>query len=73
MRSTAVHVHGAEEEIFYVLSGSGLLWQGGKSCEVREGDCIAHLARTDAHTLRSGDGGLDVLAFGTRVPVGVAA
>ncbi len=28
-RSTPVHVHGAEEEIFFILGGRGLLWQGG--------------------------------------------
>ena len=68
-RSTPAHVHGAEEEIFYVLAGSGLLWQGGATCEVREGDCIVHVAETEAHTLRAGQEGLDVLAFGMRVPV----
>ena len=71
MRSSAVHAHGAEEEIFFVLGGSGLLWEGGKTCEVGEGDCIVHLAGGKAHTLRAGDDGLDVLAFGTRVPVGL--
>ena len=34
--------------------------------EVRPGDCIVHRVR-EAHTLRAGDDGLDVLAFGTRV------
>jgi uncharacterized cupin superfamily protein len=33
-RSTPVHVHGAEEEMFWVLGGSGLLWQDGATCEV---------------------------------------
>ena len=71
MRTTALHVHGAEEEIFYVLGGSGLLYQGGAACEVGPGDCIVHLPRTDPHTLRGGPKGLDVLVFGTRVPVEV--
>ncbi len=63
------HLHGAEEEIFYVLSGSGLSWQDGETFEVRAGDCIVHVANTKAHTLRGGDDGLDVLVFGQRVPV----
>ena len=71
MRSSAAHAHGAEEEIFFVLGGSGRLWEGGKVCEVRKEDCIVHLAGGKAHTLRAGDDGLDVLAFGTRVPVGI--
>lgn len=66
-----MHVHGAEEEIFYVLGGSGLLWQDGKTCEVGAGDCIVHLADGAAHTLSAGPDGLDVLAFGMRVPVEV--
>ncbi len=68
-RSTPPHAHGAEEEIFYVLGGSGLLWQDGAVCEVGPGDCIVHGAEGAAHTLRGGDGGLDVLAFGTRVMI----
>ncbi len=63
------HLHGAEEEIFYVLSGSGLSWQDGETFEVRAGDCIVHVANTKAHTLRAGEDGLDVLAFGQRVAV----
>jgi uncharacterized cupin superfamily protein len=47
-----------------VLGGSGLSWQDGTVYEVREGDCIVHRARAEAHTLRGGDDGLDVLAFG---------
>ena len=66
------HLHGAEEEIFYVLSGSGLSWQDGETFEVRAGDCIVHVANTKAHTLRGGDDGLDVLVFGQRVPVELA-
>jgi uncharacterized cupin superfamily protein len=66
--STPAHQHDAEEEIFYVLAGSGLSWQDGEVFEVRPGDCIVHLARGPAHTLRAGPDGLDVLAFGMRVP-----
>ncbi len=69
MRTTALHVHGAEEEIFFVLGGSGILYHGDAACEVGAGDCMVHLPEKEAHTLRGGPGGLDVLAFGTRVPV----
>lgn len=65
-RPTPPHAHGAEEEIFYVLAGSGLLWQDGEVCEVSAGDCIVHLADEEAHTLKAGSDGLDVLAFGMR-------
>ncbi|HET8653110.1 MAG TPA: cupin domain-containing protein [Gaiellaceae bacterium] len=62
--STPAHVE--DEEVFFVLGGSGLSWQDGKVYEVREGDCIVHRARKEAHTLRGGDTGLDVLVFGRR-------
>ncbi|HSS73434.1 MAG TPA: cupin domain-containing protein [Gaiellaceae bacterium] len=70
-RSSPVHAELAEEEIFYVLRGSGILWQddgsGPATCEVREGDTIVHVAAMEYHTLVAGDDGLDVLAFGQRV------
>ncbi len=69
MLSTPPHSHARAEEIFFVLSGSGLSWQDGAVCEVREGDTLVHLADHEEHTLRAGPGGLDVLAFGTRHPV----
>src|SRR6266545_3505633 len=67
-RSTPLHVENEEEEIFYVLRGSGLSWQReGKAdvtYEVRAGDCLIHLGGEEAHTLVAGPDGLDVLAFG---------
>ena len=69
-RSTPAHVELAEEEIFYVLAGSGLSWQNGETYEVGPGDCLVHPVRAQAHTLRSGSDGLDVLAFGMRVDPG---
>ncbi len=63
--STPAHEHGREEEIFYVLTGSGLSWQGGRTAEIGAGDCIVYLPRRGAHTLHAIDG-LDVLAFGPR-------
>ena len=66
-RSTPLHTE-TDEEIFFVLSGSGLSWQrdGDEDAtfEIRAGDCLVHLAAREAHTLVAGEGGLDVLAFG---------
>jgi uncharacterized cupin superfamily protein len=62
-RSTPVHVH------FWVLAGSGLLWQDGATASVGPGDTIVHLPGRGTHTLVAGESGLDVLAFGTRVPL----
>jgi uncharacterized cupin superfamily protein len=66
--STPPHSHGASEEVFFVLGGSGLSWQDERVYEVRAGDCIVHLADHEEHTLRAGDDGLDVLVYGTRHP-----
>jgi uncharacterized cupin superfamily protein len=70
MWSTPLHLEGAEEEIFYVLGGSGVSVQSDGddtlAHEVREGDCLVHLPLENAHTLPAGADGLDVLAFGQR-------
>ena len=66
--STPAHEHGREEEIFFVLGGAGISWQGGETSEVRAGDCIVYHARRGAHTLHAFNDGLDVLAFGPRRP-----
>lgn len=66
--ATPPHSHGASEEIFFVLAGSGLSWQDEEVAEVRAGDCIVHVADRHEHTLRGGPDGLDVLVFGTRHP-----
>ena len=65
-RSTPAHVHLGEEEIFFVLEGSGLAWLDGTTFEVRAGDCLVHRPSAEAHTLVAGGSGLDVLAFGDR-------
>jgi uncharacterized cupin superfamily protein len=69
--ATPLHLEGAEEEIFWVLAGSGVSVQWEEEdapvgYEVRSGDCIVHLALRNAHTLQAGPDGLDVLAFGER-------
>jgi uncharacterized cupin superfamily protein len=63
---TPAHVHGEAEEIFYVIDGSGLTWMDGKAYEIRTGDCIVYKNFHESHTVRAGDTGLDVLAFGAR-------
>lgn len=65
-RTTPVHMEGADEEIFYVLGGSGLSWQDGKTYEIGAGDVIVHRRREEAHTVIAGPEGIDVLAYGTR-------
>jgi uncharacterized cupin superfamily protein len=74
--STPAHVEHGEEEIFWVLAGSGLSWQdagdGPTTHAVGPGDCLVHQTLAEAHTLHAGEDGLDVLAFGQRVVSGGA-
>jgi len=65
-RSSPVHLELDEEEIFFVLGGSGLSWQDDETYEVGPGDCIVHRVAEEEHTLIAGPDGLDVLAFGER-------
>ena len=68
--STPLHLEGSEEEIFFVLYGTGVSVQRVGEDElafpVRPGDCLVHLALVHAHTLQAGHDGLEVLAFGQR-------
>ena len=66
---TPPHSHGHSEEIYYVLDGSGLLWQDEAVCEVGAGDTIVQVADHFEHTFRAGPEGLEYLVFGTRHPV----
>lgn len=75
--ATPLHLECSEEEIFYVLSGSGvsLQWDGEQTeaFAVGTGDCLVHLALSHAHTIQGGPEGIDVLAFGERhYPMGSA-
>jgi len=72
-RSTPLHVHVDEEEIFFVLAGSGRSWQGDAMHAVRAGDAIVHLADESPHTLIADDGDapLDVLAYASGSPTGL--
>jgi len=72
-RSTPLHVHVDEEEIFFVLAGSGRSWQGDAVHAVRAGDAIVHLADESPHTLIADDGDapLDVLAYASGSSTGL--
>jgi len=63
-RPGPVHQHGSEEEIFFVLSGSGLAWIDGAVHEIGAGDTLVYLASGPEHTVIAGPEGLSVLAYG---------
>ena len=65
---TPPHSHGASEEIYFVLSGSGLAWQDGEVHEVRPLDCVIQTADHFEHTFVAGPDGLEFLVYGTRHP-----
>ena len=80
------HAHSAEEEVFVILDGEGVLelWgqpragemprsQPEETHEVRHGHVISRPAATRvAHCLRAGPQGLVYLAYGTREPNDIA-
>jgi uncharacterized cupin superfamily protein len=63
-RPGPVHQHASEEEIFFVLEGSGLAWVDGAVHEIGPGDTLVYLAGGPLHTVIAGDDGLSVLAYG---------
>jgi len=63
---TPPHSHGAAEELYFVLGGSGLAWQDGDVHEVRPLDCVIQRANELEHTFVAGPDGLEYLVFGTR-------
>jgi uncharacterized cupin superfamily protein len=65
---TPPHSHGASEELYFVLAGSGLAWQDGEVHEVRPLDCVIHRPDEMEHTFVAGPEGLEYLVFGTRHP-----
>ena len=67
MWSTPAHIHGRAEEIFFVLGGSGLLWQEGANFDIGASDCFVFLGGMGPHTLKAGPDGLDVLAFSENI------
>jgi uncharacterized cupin superfamily protein len=72
-RQMPVHVHGDEEEIFFVLSGDGLGYElegqdpDGEAVTYRvtAGDTIVHRPDARPHTFLAGDNGLELIAFGS--------
>ncbi len=75
--STPLHVEGSDEEIFFVLGGSGLSYERRgdeeRAHRIRVNDCVVYPAVTVAHTVQAGEDGLDVLAFGMRTYLDGAA
>ena len=63
---TPPHSHGASEEAFFVLAGSGLAWQDGEVHEVGPRDCVVHRADEHEHTFVAGPDGLEYIVYGTR-------
>jgi uncharacterized cupin superfamily protein len=68
MLPTPPHSHGASEEIYFVLAGSGLAWQDEAVHEVAAGDCVVQRADLLEHTFKAGPDGLEYLVYGTRHP-----
>jgi uncharacterized cupin superfamily protein len=66
-QSTPVHAHFGDEELFYVLRGTGWSWQENGVYEIGEGDVVLHPHGGPAHTVVAGEDGIDVLAFGDNV------
>ena len=68
-----LHCHSAEEELFVVLDGDGVLLLGDDEVQVRRGHVISRPPGTRiAHAFRAGDGGMTVLMYGTREPNDIA-
>ena len=70
-QSNPAHVHDAEEELCFVVAGSGLSWQDGTTYEIRAGDALLHRPRGAAHCLVAGDEGMTAFVFGERRPAEV--
>jgi uncharacterized cupin superfamily protein len=68
--SAPPHCHSAEEELFVVLEGDGTLLIGEtEEHAVSPGHAVCRLPGTGvAHTFRAGEGGMTLLAYGTREP-----
>jgi uncharacterized cupin superfamily protein len=65
---TPPHSHGASEELYFVLAGSGLAWQDGQVHEVRPLDCVIQRPDEMEHTFVAGRDGIEYIVFGTRHP-----
>lgn len=66
---TPHHCHGAEEELFVVLGGEGVVRLGEDRLPVRRGSVVARPPGTGvAHSFVAGERGLELLTWGTRDP-----
>ena len=65
---TPPHSHGASEELYFILGGSGLAWQDGEVHEIRPLDCVIQRPDEMEHTFVAGPNGLEYIVFGTRHP-----
>jgi uncharacterized cupin superfamily protein len=57
--------HAEDEEVFYILGGSGFSVQEDGCFAIGAGDVVHYAAWNPAHTVVAGDDGLDLIAFGT--------
>jgi uncharacterized cupin superfamily protein len=72
-RGAPHHCHSTEEELFVVLEGAGELRLGDERHPVRRGSVVARPPGTGvAHSFHAGDGGLELLGWGTRQPGDIA-
>lgn len=60
--------HAEDEEIFFVLSGSGWSMEDDRCHAIGPGDVVHYPAYEPAHTVVAGDEGLSFIAFGTSDP-----
>jgi uncharacterized cupin superfamily protein len=64
-RQMPLHVHGDEEEIFYVLGGDGLTVDGDRAYAVGVEDAVVQRPGGRPHTFLAGESGLELIAFGS--------
>jgi uncharacterized cupin superfamily protein len=63
------HCHGAEEELFVLLAGTGTVRIGDEAAPVCAGHVVSRPAGTGlAHAFQAGPDGLEYLAYGQREP-----
>jgi uncharacterized cupin superfamily protein len=60
--------HAEDEEVFYVLSGSGWSLEDDRCHAIAPGDVVYYSAYEPAHTVVAGEDGLSFIAFGTSDP-----